>query len=61
MRGADRDRYKDVQRDLGLALSEIEKALATKDAPPPEDLQQLSELCRGLAERINRAAKSFVG
>ena len=41
--------YKKVSRDLGLALREIDQAKELK----PEDVHQLIELCRSLADRIH--------
>lgn len=46
--------FKAVAKDLRLALGELEKALKTKEAVAGEDAQQITELCRKLAERVVR-------
>lgn len=55
IRKADPELYKNVKKDLYLALVELQKAMDAKQAASPEDAQQLSELCRVLADRITKA------
>jgi hypothetical protein len=51
----DANLYKEIGRDLALALSEIDKSLAAKAKVSAEDAQQLTELCRRLTDRISKA------
>ncbi len=44
---------KPVKRELTLALNELEKALSAKQVVGDEDVSQLTELCRTLADRIH--------
>jgi hypothetical protein len=54
----DKDLYKSMRRDLVLGLNEIGKAISAKSAPSLADVQQLSDLCRGLADRVQAAVAS---
>lgn len=55
VRKVDRTLHKEVRRELQLALTELEKALAAQQKVSSEDAQQLSELCRSLADRIAKS------
>lgn len=50
--------FKLVKRDLMLALTELEKALAEKQDLSDADIQQLTDLCRSLADRIHSSIES---
>ena len=55
IRRVDKNLYKDSRKDIYLALSELEKAVGAKNAYAYEDVQQITELCRRLADRISRS------
>ena len=44
---------KPVSRDLSLALNEMQKALDLNQKLADQDLMQLTDLCRSLADRLN--------
>jgi hypothetical protein len=54
----DKDLHKALKKDMHLTLTEIDKALAAgeKSAPPLEDLQQIGELARKLADKVQKRA-----
>lgn len=51
----DKKLHKEVRKDLFVALNELKSALEAEQAASAEDAQQLSELCRTLADRVARA------
>lgn len=46
--------FKEIRKDLLLALTELEKAISNAKAAKAEDAHQLTELCRRLADRIGK-------
>ncbi len=55
IRRMDKHLYKNVRRDLPIALNELRQALQSKDKATQEDCLQLTELCRKVVETIFRA------